>query len=116
MDAPVRVRSAVSPSVRVANAVTGSCRVVMPSMSRCCFARCATSCGAPSRPASVPASSGLERDRGRGGVRVVLFGQDELEPAVTVGDDADPAARAEGEVLPDPYSGQWRHFDVHWAS
>ena len=59
-DTPVRVRIAVSPSGRPSNgdpSLIGSCLVRMPGRSRCSSASCATSCGAPSRLASAPASS-----------------------------------------------------------
>src|SRR6185312_5804563 len=59
-DTPVRVRMAVSPSGRPSNgdpSLIGSCLVRMPGRSRCSSASCATSCGAPSRLASAPASS-----------------------------------------------------------
>ena len=48
----------MSPRVRPSNGEpTGICRVWMPGRSRCSSLSCATSCGAPSRLASAPASS-----------------------------------------------------------
>src|SRR5690606_16846942 len=65
-ETPVRVRRAVSPSVRPSNgAPTGSWRVWMPGRSRCSSLSCATSCGAPSRLASAAASSAVRDSSAR---------------------------------------------------
>ena len=84
-----------------------------PGRSRCSSVSCATSCGAPSRLASAPASSTVSGSSASAGVRVVGLGDDQLELAVAVGDDPDPAPVAQREVLAHTDPGQRGHLDVH---
>ena len=93
IEAPVRVRTRVSPIGRPAYGESppiGSCSLTSPSTSRCSSFRRCTMRGAPSSSASASASSSFSLTVSHARIGVVRIVDHQVPAAGAVGDDPDP--------------------------